>query len=104
MLAKRVDALPPGEEWIFEPKWDGFRGLALRNGEQLELRAKSGKPLGRYFPEMAAVLRGLPPSRFVLDGELAIPVGETFSFDALQMRLHPAESRIKKLAAETPAI
>ena len=71
---------------------------------EVELRAKSGKPLGRYFPEMTAALRQLKPSRFVLDGELAIPVGETFSFDALQMRLHPAESRIKKLAAETPTV
>lgn len=104
MEARLVDELPEEPGWQFEPKWDGFRCLAFCAGEEIELRAKSGKPLTRYFPEMAAVLRGLPPSRFVLDGELAIPVGETFSFDALQMRLHPAESRIKKLAAETPAI
>jgi ATP-dependent DNA ligase len=104
MEARLVDELPEEPGWQFEPKWDGFRCLAFREGDEVDLRAKSGKPLGRYFPEMAAVLRGLPPSRFVLDGELAIPVGETFSFDALQMRLHPAESRIKKLAAETPAI
>ncbi len=104
MEARLVDELPeePGSQ--FEPKWDGFRCLAFRAGDEVELRAKSGKPLTRYFPEMAAVLRGLPPSRFVLDGELAIPVGETFSFEALQMRLHPADSRIKKLAAETPAV
>lgn len=104
MEARLVDELPEGPGWQFEPKWDGFRCLAFCAGEEIELRAKSGKPLTRYFPEMAAVLRGLPPSGFVLNGELAIPVGETFSFDALQMRLHPAESRIKKLAAETPAI
>ena len=104
MEARLVDELPQEPGWQFEPKWDGFRCLAFRAGDDLDLRAKSGKPLTRYFPEMAAVLRGLPPSRFVLDGELAIPVGETFSFDALQMRLHPAESRIKKLAAETPAV
>jgi ATP-dependent DNA ligase len=104
MEARLVDQLPEEAGWQFEPKWDGFRCLAFRAGDEVELRAKSGKPLGRYFPEMAAVLRRLEPSRFVLDGELVIPVGETFSFDALQMRLHPAESRIKKLAAETPAV
>ena len=104
MEARLVDELPEEPGWQFEPKWDGFRCLAFRAGEEIELRAKSGKPLGRYFPEMLAVLRRLKPSRFVLDGELAIPVGETFSFEALQMRLHPAESRIKKLAAEIPAV
>jgi len=104
MEARLVDELPEEPGWQFEPKWDGFRCLAFRAREDIELRAKSGKSLGRYFPEMLAVLRRLEPSRFVLDGELAIPVGETFSFDALQMRLHPAESRIKKLAAETPAV
>jgi len=102
--ARLVDELPEEPGWQFEPKWDGFRCLAFRAGEEIELRAKSGKPLGRYFPEMLAVLRRLEPTSFVLDGELVIPVGETFSFDALQMRLHPAESRIKKLAAETPAV
>jgi ATP-dependent DNA ligase len=104
MEARLVDDLPDGPGWQFEPKWDGFRCLAFRAGTEVELRAKSGKPLARYFPEMAAVLRRLEPQRFVLDGELAIPVGDTLSFDALQMRLHPAESRIKKLAAETPAV
>jgi ATP-dependent DNA ligase len=104
MEARLVDELPEEPGWQFEPKWDGFRCLAFRAGEEVELRAKSGKPLGRYFPEMTAVLQRLAPSRFVLDGELVIPVGETFSFGALQMRLHPAESRIKKLAAETPAV
>src|SRR6202045_3949675 len=104
MEARLVDELPEEPGWQFEPKWDGFRCLAFRAGEEIELRAKSGKPLGRYFPEMLAVLRRLDPTSFVLDGELVIPVGETFSFDALQMRLHPAESRIKKLAAETPAV
>ena len=104
MEARLVDELPEEPGWQFEPKWDGFRCLAFCAGEEIELRTKSGKPLTRYFPEMAAVLRGLPPSRFVLDGELAIPVGATFSFDALQMRLHPAESRMKKLAAETPTV
>ena len=103
MEAHRAKELPEGPGWQFEPKWDGFRCLAFRAGPAVELRAKSGKPLARYFPEIPALLRGLPPSRFVLDGELVISVGGTFSFDALQMRLHPAESRIKKLAVETPA-
>jgi ATP-dependent DNA ligase len=104
MEARLVDELPEEPGWQFEPKWDGFRCLAFRAGSEVELRAKSGKPLGRYFPEMTEVLRRLEPGRFVVDGELAIPVGETLSFDALQMRLHPAESRIRKLAAETPAV
>jgi ATP-dependent DNA ligase len=104
MEAQLVEELPEEPGWQFEPKWDGFRCLAFRAGNEVELRAKSGKPLARYFPEMAAALRGLQVSRFVLDGELAIPVGETFSFEALQMRLHPAESRVRKLAAETPAV
>ncbi len=104
MEARLVEDLPVEPGWQFEPKWDGFRCLALRDGHRVELRAKSGKPLARYFPEMVTALRQLGPTQFVLDGELAIPVGETLSFDALQMRLHPAESRIRKLAAETPAV
>jgi ATP-dependent DNA ligase len=103
MEAKLVDALPDEPGWQFEPKWDGFRCLAFRAGDDVDLRAKSGKPLGRYFPEVVARLRTLRPDRFVVDGELAIPQGETLSFDALQLRLHPAESRIRKLSAETPA-
>jgi ATP-dependent DNA ligase len=104
MEARLVDALPEGEGWQFEPKWDGFRCLAARAGAEIDLRAKSGKPLARYFPEMVALLRELPVDRFILDGELAIAQGDTLSFDALQARLHPAESRVKKLAAETPAM
>ncbi|MBA3447784.1 MAG: ATP-dependent DNA ligase [Pseudaminobacter sp.] len=104
MEARQVDELPDGPGWQFEPKWDGFRCLAFKTGEAVELYAKSGKPLGRYFPEMVEIVRALPGDGFVLDGELAIPVGETLSFDALQLRLHPAESRIKKLSTETPAI
>jgi ATP-dependent DNA ligase len=104
MEARAVDALPDEPGWQFEPKWDGFRCLAFRDGAQVDLRAKSGKPLGRYFPEMVAALATLPADRFVLDGELAIPTDGTLSFDALQMRLHPAESRVRKLAAETPSI
>lgn len=104
MEAKLVADLPDEPGWQFEPKWDGFRCLAFRAGKQVELRAKSGKPLGRYFPEVVAMLAGLKPDPFVIDGELAIPVDDTLSFDALQMRIHPAESRIKKLSVETPAI
>lgn len=104
MEARLVDTLPEEPGWQFEPKWDGFRCLAFRSGDEVDLRAKSGKPLARYFPEVVAGLRALPRDRFVLDGELAIAVGDTLSFDALQMRLHPAESRIRKLSRETPAV
>ena len=104
MEAKPVTELPEEPGWQFEPKWDGFRCLAFRAGKEVDLRAKSGKPLAHYFPEVVAMLEELKPKRFVLDGELAIPRDGTLSFDALQMRVHPAESRINKLAAETPAI
>jgi ATP-dependent DNA ligase len=104
MEARIVDTLPKEEGWQFEPKWDGFRCLAFRDGDDVALQAKSGKPLARYFPDMVAALRALPARRFVLDGELAIPIGGSLSFDALQLRLHPAESRVRKLAAQTPAI
>jgi ATP-dependent DNA ligase len=104
MEARQADALPVEPGWRFEPKWDGFRCLAFRLDDKVELRAKSGKPLTRYFPEIAAALSALPSRRFVLDGELAIPVGESLAFDALQLRLHPAESRVRRLAGETPAI
>jgi ATP-dependent DNA ligase len=104
MEARLVDRLPREAGWQFEPKWDGFRCLAFRRGDAVELRAKSGKPLGRYFPEIVGQLRELTSGRFVLDGELVIPAGASLSFDALQMRLHPAESRIMKLSRETPAI
>ena len=103
MEARSVDALPEGDGWQFEPKWDGFRCLAFKAGDDVDLRAKSGKPLARYFPEVVTGLRALGPESFVLDGELAIPAGDTLSFEALQLRLHPAESRIRKLSAETPA-
>jgi ATP-dependent DNA ligase len=102
MEATLEDALPEGD-WQFEPKWDGFRCLAFRSGGEVDLRAKSGKPLGRYFPEVVEALRALPVENFVIDGELTIRTPDGLSFGALQMRLHPAESRIRKLAAETPA-
>ena len=103
MEAKSAEALPDGPGWRFEPKWDGFRCLAFRDGGEVALMSKSGKPLGRYFPEIEAALLALRTDRFVLDGELIVPVGAIPSFDALQARLHPAESRIRRLAAETPA-
>ena len=103
MEAKLVDELPEGSGWRFEPKWDGFRCLAFRDGGEVELQSKAGKPLGRYFPEVAGMLGELPRGRFAIDGELIIPLGGVLSFDALQMRLHPAESRVRKLARETPA-
>jgi ATP-dependent DNA ligase len=103
MEAKLVAELPEDPGWQFEPKWDGFRCLAFRAGPQIDLRAKSGKPLARYFPEVVAMLENLRQAQFVVDGELAIPIDGALSFDALQMRIHPAESRIKKLAVETPA-
>src|SRR5260221_4173801 len=103
MEARLVESLPRDPGWQYEPKWDGFRCLAFRSGDGVELKAKSGKPLGRYFPEVVRMLAALAPTRFVLDGELVIPLGDALSFDALQMRLHPAESRVRKLAAETPA-
>ena len=103
MEAKLVDALPVGDGWQFEPKWDGFRCLAFRQGGEVALMSKSGKPLQRFFPEVAAMLGQLDADRFVLDGELLIELGGMLSFDALQARLHPAPSRIAKLSAETPA-
>ncbi len=103
MEARLVTQLPVEPGWQFEPKWDGFRCLAFRADDDVELRAKSGKSLARYFPDMVEVLRRTRPGRFVLDGELVVPIGETLSFDALQMRLHPAESRVRRLAGQTPA-
>jgi ATP-dependent DNA ligase len=103
MEAKLVDSLPAGEGWQYEPKWDGFRCLVFRDGADVELQSKAGKPLARYFPEIVELVRAVPAERFVIDGELVIPIGGILSFDALQLRLHPAESRIRKLAAATPA-
>jgi ATP-dependent DNA ligase len=104
MEARLVTELPREPGWRFEPKWDGSRCLAFRADDEVELRAKSGKTLSRYFPEVVAMLGAIAPQSFVVDGELAIPVGDSLSFDALQARLHPAESRVRKLASETPGI
>jgi ATP-dependent DNA ligase len=103
MEALLAGELPEGEGWQFEPKWDGFRCLARRDGDEVTLTSKSGKPLGRYFPDVVALLGELNEKQFLLDGELIIPVGDVLSFDALQLRLHPAESRVRKLASEHPA-
>ncbi len=103
MEAKSVEKLPAGEMWQYEPKWDGFRCLAFRDGERVELQSKSGQPLGRYFPEVVAALLKLKAKQFVLDGEIVVPIKGKFSFDDLLMRIHPAASRIKKLSEETPA-
>ncbi len=103
MLAKRVSALPEGESWIFEPKWDGFRCLVFRDGAELLLQSRDKKPLERYFPELReACLAGLP-ERCVLDGEIVVAGGSGLDFESLQLRVHPAASRIAKLASETPA-
>jgi ATP-dependent DNA ligase len=103
MLAKRVAELPDGPGWIFEPKWDGFRVLVFRDQGQVHLQSRDEKPLDRYFPEVIEVLRRALPPRIVLDGELVIARNSVLDFDALQMRIHPAASRIKLLAEEIPA-
>jgi ATP-dependent DNA ligase len=103
MEALLAAELPDGEGWQYEPKWDGFRCLARRDGAEVTLTSKSGKPLARYFPEVVEMLHDLKEKSFLLDGELIISVGDILSFEALQMRLHPAESRVRKLAKETPA-
>jgi len=103
MLAKRVSDLPPGEGWIFEPKWDGFRTLIFRDGDEIFIQSRDEKPLNRYFPELIAPLKAQLPERCVLDGEIVIAGSEGLEFDTLQMRLHPAASRVNKLAVEIPA-
>jgi ATP-dependent DNA ligase len=104
MEAKSEASLPDEQgSWQYEPKWDGFRCLAFKSGKAVELRAKSGKPLGRYFPEVVAMLRDVTADHFVVDGEFVIEIDGRLAFDVLQMRLHPAESRIRKLSQETPA-
>ena len=103
MEALLAAELPDGDGWQFEPKWDGFRCLARRDGAEVTLTSKSGKPLARYFPEVVDTLSRLKANQFLLDGELIIPVRDALSFEALQLRLHPAESRVRRLSKETPA-
>src|SRR6266850_1372056 len=104
MEALSVNAIPEGKQWQYEPKWDGFRCFAFRDGSTIELQSKSEQPLARYFPDLVKALSELEARRFVLDGEIAIPEGRDFSFDALLQRIHPAASRVKRLATQTPAI
>src|SRR5215468_5562413 len=104
MEALAVDEIPTGPEWQYEPKWDGFRCLAFRDGDTVELQSKSGQPLTRYYPELVAAMSKLEARTFVLDGEIVVPADGSFSFDALLQRIHPAASRIKRLADETPAL
>ena len=103
MLAKRVDALPPGEDWIFEPKWDGFRALIFRDNDEILIQSRDEKPLNRYFPELLPPLHGALPARCVLDGEIVIVKDNELDFDLLQLRLHPAASRVNLLSKQTPA-
>ena len=103
MLAKRVDALPAGEDWIFEPKWDGFRALVFRDGEEILIQSRDEKPLNRYFPELLEPLRSALPGRCALDGEIVIVRNNELDFDALQLRLHPAASRVNLLSRQTPS-
>jgi len=104
MEALSVERIPSGDEWAYEPKWDGFRCLAFRDGAKVELQSKSSRSMTRYFPELVAALAQLRAKRFVLDGEIVVPSDGAFSFDALLQRIHPAPSRVRKLADETPAL
>ena len=102
MEARNAARLPESGDWIYEPKWDGFRGLAFRQADEVLLQSKAGQPLGRYFPELVAALRELPGKEFVLDGEIVILSEGHLDFNALLQRIHPAESRIRRLSKETP--
>ncbi|MDQ6888558.1 MAG: ATP-dependent DNA ligase [Gemmatimonadota bacterium] len=104
MEAKLVDVLPEGKQWQYEPKWDGFRCLAYRDGKTVDLRSKSGQPLGRYFPDVVEALLALGAQHFVLDGEIVVPMEGSLSFDELLLRIHPAASRVQKLSRERPAL
>jgi ATP-dependent DNA ligase len=104
MEALSVDEIPAGQSWLYEPKWDGFRALVFRDVDSVHLQSKSGQPLSRYFPELVAAVQALTADRFVIDGEIVVPLGDRLSFDELLLRIHPAESRIRKLATERPAM
>ena len=103
MLAKRVGEIPGGEGWIFEPKWDGFRALVFRDGDEVLIQSRDEKPLNRYFPELVEPIKRAVPARAVLDGEVVVARGQELDFEALQLRIHPAASRVKMLAEEIPA-
>ena len=104
MEARSVDAIPTGEEWQYEPKWDGFRCLLARDADAVAMYSKSGQDLSRYFPEVVAAALTLREKSFVLDGEIVVPVGGRFSFDDLLQRIHPAASRVKKLAGANSGV
>jgi ATP-dependent DNA ligase len=104
MEALSVEKVPAGADWHYEPKWDGFRCLVFRYAKEVHLQSKSGQPLGRYFPELVEAVQSLRADRFVLDGEIVVPLNGRFSFDELLLRIHPADSRIRKLAADRPAM
>src|SRR5258707_10318426 len=104
MEALQVDETPVGPEWQYEPKWDGFRCLVFRDGADVKLQSKSGRPLTRYFPELVEATCQVKSRTFVLDGEIVVPSNGSFSFDDLLQRIHPAASRVAKLAMETPAL
>ena len=103
MLAKRVGELPVGGTWIYEPKWDGFRALVFRDGDEILIQSRDEKSLNRYFPELLEPLRSQLPARCVLDGEIVVAKNGALDFDALQLRIHPAQSRVKLLSQEIPA-
>ena len=103
MLAKLSSELPEGDEWIYEPKWDGFRAIVFKSGDELYIQSRDEKPLGRYFPELEVSLRANLPERCILDGEIVIATGDHLDFDALLLRIHPAATRVKMLADEKPS-
>src|SRR5437763_8476622 len=103
MLAKSVKEMPAPGEVLYEPKWDGFRCIVFRDGDEVELGSRNERPLTRYFPDVVEAVRAALPERCVVDGEIVIAQGGRLDFESLQLRLHPAESRVRKLAAETPA-
>lgn len=103
MLSKRIDRLPEGDTWIFEPKWDGFRALVFRDGDEILIQSRDEKSLNRYFPELLEPLQAHLPARCILDGEIVVATNDGLDFEALQLRIHPASSRVKLLARENPA-
>jgi ATP-dependent DNA ligase len=103
MLAKRIDELPPGQTWIFEPKWDGFRALIFRDRDEILIQSRDAKSLNRYFPELLEPLKAQLPARCVLDGEIVVAKNNGLDFEELQLRIHPAASRVKLLSRQSPA-
>ena len=103
MLAKRIDELPAGQTWIFEPKWDGFRALIFRDRDEILIQSRDAKSLNRYFPELLEPLNAQLPARCVLDGEIVVAKNDGLDFEELQLRIHPAASRVKLLSQQSPA-